>query len=567
MDSEDIEIFADPLLVLDFERNGRLGKQSLDLSPDINDAMRCILIDWLMEVWKSQKCLVPTFFATISILDAYTSRVGNVRRNDYQLLCCATMSLAEKYYEIYAMESETYIHLSEEAFDEDELNDKELEVFRALGQNINFPNELDILRALSTMNYFTAEIHDITKYLLIVCCLNSGLRSLLPTVLVTACALITSKYFQHTFDNNFYNVPEDIRISAEERIRKFLFVLIQTNKQKAWKDLRRFDEQNEQFEEFINKIAVSMYDNVCMDVEAYTKDYYFVSDITKDLIPIEEFVSERDLGSGAFGDVFRVQYKDKSYAKKVNRGFDEGLSVGLIREYSILSTLNHPNVVSLSYFTTDIYSMVMPLADCDLRSRLNKMPMIGDQMYRQLAIQLLTGLDYIHSNGCLHRDIKPQNILVFGGNTSTIFKLADFGSARGTHIGIDFGYYTNKISTLWYRAPEILLGSVSYNSKVDVWAMMCTLYECDMIKPLFTGDSQIDQLYKIFRVCGTPTEETWPDISKYQESRLDIWPKWHGSKLNGIGSLCKKLLESGLKIDPSKRPTAKQLLAIAQSYK
>lgn len=108
--------------------------------------------------------------------------------------------------------------------------------------------------------------------------------------------------------------------------------------------------------------------------------------------------------------------------------------------------------------------------------------------------QLLSGLAFCHSRRVLHRDLKPQNLLI---DQHGSLKLADFGLARA--IGIPVRTYTHEVVTLWYRAPEILLGSKHYSTAVDIWSVGCIFAEMAMQVPLFPGDSEIDQLYKIFR--------------------------------------------------------------------
>ena len=158
----------------------------------------------------------------------------------------------------------------------------------------------------------------------------------------------------------------------------------------------------------------------------------------------------------------------------------------------------------------------------------------------------------------LHRDLKPQNLLI---DKDGILKLADFGLARA--IGIPVRTYTHEIVTLWYRAPEVLLGSKHYSTAVDMWSVGCIFAEMASQVPLFPGDSEIDELFRIFRVMGTPSEETWPGVSSLPDFKADFpsWPAVHLSKLvpqldaDGID-----LLTSMLIYDPGKRISAKRAL-------
>ncbi|EJW72003.1 cyclin dependent kinase 1, partial [Wuchereria bancrofti] len=120
----------------------------------------------------------------------------------------------------------------------------------------------------------------------------------------------------------------------------------------------------------------------------------------------------------------------------------------------------------------------------------------------------------------MHRDLKPQNLLV---SAEGIIKLADFGLARA--VGVPVRAYTHEIVTLWYRAPEILLGASRYSFGVDIWSVGCIFAEMAARTPLFKGDSEITQLFSIFSIMSTPTEETWHGVSQlanYQEA----FPQW-----------------------------------------
>jgi len=159
----------------------------------------------------------------------------------------------------------------------------------------------------------------------------------------------------------------------------------------------------------------------------------------------------------------------------------------------------------------------------------------------------------------IHRDLKPQNLLI---DENLNLKLADFGLARAFSIPIR--PYTKEVLTLWYRAPEILLGSQEYSTPIDIWSIGCIFAELCLKKPLFQGDSDIDQLFKIFQVLGTPDKEMWPEINSLPYYK-DTFPKWQPKKMesvfpdldeNGINLLRKLLL-----YDPNQRITAKQALS------
>jgi serine/threonine protein kinase len=134
--------------------------------------------------------------------------------------------------------------------------------------------------------------------------------------------------------------------------------------------------------------------------------------------------------------------------------------------------------------------------------------------------QLISGLDYCHSIGVVHRDLKPQNLLIDSKGT---LKIADFGLARAFCIPIRA--YTHEVVTLWYRAPEILLGGRLYGLGVDTWSVGTIFAELVNMYPLWPGDSEIDELFHIFRSLGTPNEKIWPGVSQLPDYKT-VWPSW-----------------------------------------
>lgn len=137
---------------------------------------------------------------------------------------------------------------------------------------------------------------------------------------------------------------------------------------------------------------------------------------------------------------------------------------------------------------------------------------------KSFLFQLLKGIENCHKNKVLHRDLKPQNLLI---SREGILKLADFGLARA--FGIPVKNYTHEVVTLWYRAPDILLGSKKYSTSVDIWSIGCIFAELVNRKPLFAGCSEEDQLKKIFSIRGTPSLDDWPemqDLPLYKKEEL-----------------------------------------------
>merc|ERR1711939_1204262 len=172
---------------------------------------------------------------------------------------------------------------------------------------------------------------------------------------------------------------------------------------------------------------------------------------------------------------------------------------------------------------------------------------------------LLRGTAFCHDNRVLHRDLKPQNLLI---NTKGQLKLADFGLARA--FGIPVNTFSNEVVTLWYRAPDVLLGSRTYNTSIDIWSAGCIMAEMFTGRPLFPGTTNEDQLLKIFRLMGTPSERSWPGISTFPEYKTS-WPVYATQELRNllpqVDGLGLQLLGQMLQVRPEMRCSAQQALA------
>ncbi|CAJ0586417.1 unnamed protein product, partial [Mesorhabditis spiculigera] len=246
-----------------------------------------------------------------------------------------------------------------------------------------------------------------------------------------------------------------------------------------------------------------------------------------------EYDVSKKLGEGTYGVVYLGHHKETGRPvalKKIALDRDnEGVPSTCIREISILKTLNHCNVVKLYDViqgSMKLY-LVFEYIERDLKMLLDRLPnkRLPIDYSKSFLFQLLQALAYCHVRRVLHRDLKPQNILV---NNKGVIKLADFGLARS--LSLPSRVYTHEVVTLWYRAPEVLLGSAYYSSGVDVWSLACIFAEMVRGKPLFAGDSEIDQLYTIFRILGTPNEESWPGCIKMPGFQA-TFPKWSYNEL------------------------------------
>lgn len=205
------------------------------------------------------------------------------------------------------------------------------------------------------------------------------------------------------------------------------------------------------------------------------------------------------IGSGTYGEVYEAldtETKEKVALKRIRLNEKEGMPGTALREISILKRLSHRNIMSLmSIIHTDtLLTMVFPFVDYELKKYIG---MHAEENIMGLINQLICGVHYLHSMNVVHRDLKPQNILV---TKDGVLKIADFGLSRSLEIRVP--PYSSEVVTLWYRSPELLMGSTSYKFYVDIWSLGCIIYEMITMEPLFPGESKENQLALIKSKAG-----------------------------------------------------------------
>lgn len=298
---------------------------------------------------------------------------------------------------------------------------------------------------------------------------------------------------------------------------------------------------------------------------------------------MENYQRIEKLGEGTYGVVYKARelnHPNRIVALKKIRleDTDEGVPSTAIREISLLKEMQDPSVVRLLnivYAESDNLYLVMEFVDLDLKKYMDALPVsdggrgkplpdgfangapigLDETIVKKFMAHLCEGLRYCHSHRIIHRDLKPQNLLI---DREGNLKLADFGLARA--FGVPLRTYTHEVVTLWYRSPEILLGARQYSTGVDMWSVGAIFAEMCTRKPLFPGDSEIDEIFKIFRVLGTPSEEDWPGVTSLPDYKA-TFPKWKRPDTEIVPNLNEHgchLLESLLEYDPAQRLSAKK---------
>ncbi|XP_070709213.1 serine/threonine-protein kinase MAK isoform X2 [Pempheris klunzingeri] len=280
---------------------------------------------------------------------------------------------------------------------------------------------------------------------------------------------------------------------------------------------------------------------------------------------MNRYTTLKQLGDGTYGSVLMGRSNESGELvaiKRMKRKFYSWEECMNLREVKSLKKLNHANVVKLKevirendhlyfvfeYMKENLYQL--------MKERENKM--FTENEIRNIMFQVLSGLVFVHKHGFFHRDMKPENLLCMGPE---LVKIADFGLAREIRSKPP---YTDYVSTRWYRAPEVLLRSSTYSSPIDLWAVGCIMAELYTLRPLFPGNSEVDEIFKICQVLGTVKKADWPEGYQLASAMNFRFPQCVPTHLKTLIPNASNeaiiLMRDMLQWDPKKRPTAVQSL-------
>jgi len=273
------------------------------------------------------------------------------------------------------------------------------------------------------------------------------------------------------------------------------------------------------------------------------------------------------IGDGSFGTVMKasnIKTGEIVAIKKMKKKFNSWEECMSLRELKSLTKLkNHQNIIKLkeALRVKDDLHFVFEYMEQNLYQLYTRMRESGksftENQIRTIIHDTAEGLAYMHKHGFFHRDLKPENLLINSGVT----KIADFGLAREIRSRPPF---TDYVATRWYRAPEILLKAPNYNSPVDIFALGCIMAELYLGAPIFKGNTELEQMYKICSVLGTPTQTSWSEGCKLAAQVGFTFPQCSPVNLSTLmPNACEdaiQLLTEMLRFDPQKRPNATQVL-------
>jgi serine/threonine protein kinase len=271
------------------------------------------------------------------------------------------------------------------------------------------------------------------------------------------------------------------------------------------------------------------------------------------------------IGRGGYGTVYKaldIESKELVALKRVQT-FNplDGLPVSFTRENSCLQAVCHPNIVSLKSVVSEGMSVFLVLEYCDFDlSALIRRHGLSFLQIQSYMGQLLSAVSALHELGFVHRDLKPANVFVTRANE---VKLGDFGLARR----LVAKELTQEVVTPCYRSPELLLGDTHYGAAVDVWSLGCVLYEMITGRLLFerltSRESVVGQLGSIFKICGSPTVDDWPEFADLPEARFVQFVRQYPPALREVldetlppqFDCVKDLIQAMLQLNPAKRIT------------
>ncbi|KAG9509205.1 Cyclin-dependent kinase 16, partial [Fragariocoptes setiger] len=246
----------------------------------------------------------------------------------------------------------------------------------------------------------------------------------------------------------------------------------------------------------------------------------------------ESYVKLQKLGRGTYATVYqgRSRLSNELVAlKEVLKEHDEGAPCTAIREVSLLRLLRHNNIVTLHDIchTPNKLTLVFEYVGKDLDAYMRDCSHImAMHNVRLFMYQLLRGLAYCHVRQVLHRDLKPQNLLI---NRRGELKICDFGLARAKSMFTKS--YSKEVVTIWYRPPDVLLGNTDYDHSIDMWGVGCIFYEMAAGRTFFPGSSVQQQLYLIFSSLGTPNAQLWPEVLDNEDFKRHRFPQFRPERL------------------------------------
>lgn len=536
----------------------------------INDSMRTILVDWLVDVHAKFRLVSETLYQTVSLLDRFLAyNPTPTEREHFQLVGLACLSLCAKMEEIYPPELNDYVFMSANSCTAAQLMDMEKHIYYWVGGVLHVPTTLYFLGRLAAVLTLTDTERDVANYLAETCLLS--VNAYFPSVLACACAQMAGQRSSQVYDSLFAHLhvtQEEVEACIGQFVAPHTVSIVHAGQYRGV--YRKYAARPKSGGAVIMAGArlVRQQPKPTPLALPETRTNPTRRSVVKLVSTLESrYVGETFLGHGSYGHVCLMKSLDdgKLYAVKSSSGVsedpDQGLGFSFLREADCLLSLmvsGAPHVVQLHEILLDELGgthLVMQAMATNLANVSYPLISIPDVTHK-----LLTAVAHCHQRGILHRDIKPPNILcnVDGSNAC----LADFGQARA--MSWPSGTYSPGVCTRWYRPPELLDNTnAPYAQPLDIWSVGCVLAQ--MLcrgEPLFSEgfNGELVQLVKIKSVVCCPAEASdHKTHAKWQHDTMK-----HALKTNGARDMPEDALDLliwMLQWDPLKRPTAPEALA------
>ncbi len=553
----------------------RFAPYNLNSMVDVNAKMYNILVDWFMEVTMALQLSTEALFGAVCIINAYLAKRQEITRDLLQLYGAAALVLSSKLNDVIYAEI-TDVLSEMDGYTKKQLEKAEVDIFVTLGGNISFLTTLEFTRRFSQDAEFNATLHKHAKAF-VTCTLLSEINSRYPQSLIAAAAhyIVAKGCKDQKISQSIYmfGTENDIVMCAVSIMNHLKHLTTCIFFKSCNKYLTKIYSLSRDACTCLNKQYLNVLDSVAQVQVSDVMEIIHEQNSVKRFESIDWSTKTMDtistLGEGTFGVVKHVLIDHQDYAYKKLRGgdvFNDGVPATYLREIACLLVLKHPNIVTIhGFYSTE--GMILELLDMTLKTYIEQHIIkikTSHILQNSIIKQIISAVSYFHSMGFLHRDLKPQNILVSTIGEEVIVKICDFGLVRGSNICNANSNYTQTVCTLWYRSPELLLGSKTQSHATDMWSLGCIIYEVLTGRTLFRGDSEIDQLYNIFRILGTPTEMTWPGCFKLPEWNLSFpyFPKTTITMPSEIDANLTLLINMCLTYTPNQRPFAWDLISI-----
>lgn len=488
---------------------------------NITVKMRELLIDWLMQFAfnKIHRCAVGL---AVTLLDAYISKV-NITADQLQLVGCSCMYISALLLNEDPLGINDLIYLADKAFNNEQITNQIMGLMNVLNGIMIRPSVMFYVSPLdNNMNNF------------------ARLSYFLKESIIYKPSLI--------YEAMHYMLHGTYKIYTLEEVNVVCNLLV-----------KRINKGLKSSIVNIKKLAESLKDSIkykCGKLTKSIKLSHFVYNNEWHINSKTPIKNIKTIGEGVYGSVKHIQVCNKDYAVKTSIN---QLDASITEIVILKNIINHPNIITLCNFDmvpeNDKVDMYMPLMNDTLTNMVNKKT-INKEKYPKYFKQIILGLHYFHSHDIIVRDVKDQNIVY--NEKEDQFKLIDFG------ISVPYATFHRELipdmaSTLWYRAPEALLGDTLYRGEIDIWALGCVFVFMVNKQYLITGDDEAEQLYKIFQFFGTPTKQTW-----YGAMHLPGWkdnfPQYKPQNINNFVTKYVDIISACLTLNPQERATTQQLL-------